>query len=180
VIQAVGEGYEVYFVTDSSGGVSLEAHEVAMHRMIQAGAVPITWGVFAAELQRDWACTATVPVVAPILIEHSGVVGSASSGNSNSSRPHKPPYRKASRTPCSIAMGLRRVLAFSGPQPRHSTRNNFSVGTTADPDEAGTAVRRAIDERKSLMLSAPSTTPIIGVALIPQADMYARRVQLVR
>jgi nicotinamidase-related amidase len=77
VIQAVGEGYDVYFVTDASGGVSLEAHEMAIHRMIQAGAVPITWGVFAAELQRDWARTATVPAVAEIMIEHSGVVGSA-------------------------------------------------------------------------------------------------------
>jgi nicotinamidase-related amidase len=77
VIQAVGEGYDVYFVTDASGGVSLEAHEMAIHRMVQAGAVPITWGVFAAELQRDWARTATVPAVAQILIEHAGVVGSA-------------------------------------------------------------------------------------------------------
>jgi nicotinamidase-related amidase len=77
VIQAVGEGYEVYFVTDASGGVSLEAHEMAIQRMVQAGAVPITWGVFAAELQRDWARAATVPAVAQIMIEHSGVVGSA-------------------------------------------------------------------------------------------------------
>lgn len=55
VIQALGEGYEVYFVTDASGGVSLEAHEMAVQRMVQAGGVPLTWTVFAAELQRDWA-----------------------------------------------------------------------------------------------------------------------------
>jgi nicotinamidase-related amidase len=60
-IQALGEGYEVYIVTDASGGVSLEAHEVAIQRMVQAGAVPITWTVFGSELQRDWARTATVP-----------------------------------------------------------------------------------------------------------------------
>src|SRR6267143_7158089 len=35
-IQAIGEGYEVYIVTDASGGVSLEAHEVAIQRMVQA------------------------------------------------------------------------------------------------------------------------------------------------
>ena len=29
-IQAAGEGYEVYAVTDASGGVSLEAHEMAI------------------------------------------------------------------------------------------------------------------------------------------------------
>src|SRR5213594_3998820 len=54
-IQAQGEGYEVYVVTDASGGVSVEAHEVAIQRMVQAGAIPITWMVFPAELQRDWA-----------------------------------------------------------------------------------------------------------------------------
>ena len=76
-IQAIGEGYEVYVVTDASGGVSVEAHEMAIHRMIMAGAVPITWMVLSAELQRDWARTATVPVYAEMLVEHSGVVGTS-------------------------------------------------------------------------------------------------------
>src|SRR5580765_6910111 len=39
-IQALGEGYEVYVITDASGGVTIEAHEMAVRRMIQAGAVP--------------------------------------------------------------------------------------------------------------------------------------------
>jgi nicotinamidase-related amidase len=77
VIQALGEGYEVYIVTDASGGVSLEAHEMAVRRMIQAGAVPITWSVFASELQRDWARTATVPLLAEMLVGHMGVVGTS-------------------------------------------------------------------------------------------------------
>lgn len=76
-IQALGEGYEVYIVTDASGGVSVEAHEMAVMRMVHAGAVPLTWGVLSAELQRDWARTATVPALAPLLIEHSGVIGSS-------------------------------------------------------------------------------------------------------
>src|SRR6185503_16490005 len=75
VIQALGEGYEVYIVTDASGAVSLEAHEMAIQRMIQAGAIPITWMVFAAELQRDWARTNTAAAVAQVLVEHAGVVG---------------------------------------------------------------------------------------------------------
>src|SRR6266496_3660457 len=74
-IQALGEGYEVYIVTDASGGVTSEAHEMAIHRMIQAGAVPITWMVFGAEIQRDWARTNTAPAVAQTLVEHGGVVG---------------------------------------------------------------------------------------------------------
>ena len=74
-IQALSEGYEVYIVTDASGGVSLEAHEMAIQRMVQAGAVPITWTVLGAELQRDWARTATGPALAQMLVEHAGVVG---------------------------------------------------------------------------------------------------------
>jgi len=41
-IQAAGEGYEVYAVTDASGGVTAEAHEMAVRRMVQAGVTPIT------------------------------------------------------------------------------------------------------------------------------------------
>jgi nicotinamidase-related amidase len=76
-IQALGEGYEVYIVTDASGGVSVEAHEMGIQRMIQAGAVPITWMVLAAELQRDWARPATVPGYAAMLVDHAGVVGTS-------------------------------------------------------------------------------------------------------
>src|SRR5438876_4160728 len=76
-IQALGEGYEVYIVTDASGGVSVEAHEMAIQRMVQAGAVPITWMVLASELQRDWARTGTAPALAQILVEHAGSVGTS-------------------------------------------------------------------------------------------------------
>jgi len=76
-IQALGDGYEVYIITDASGGVSVEAHEMAIQRMVQAGAVPITWMVLAAELQRDWARTATADAVAQMLIEHAGGVGTS-------------------------------------------------------------------------------------------------------
>ena len=74
-IQALGEGYEVYIVTDASGGVSVEAHEMAIQRMVHAGAVPITWMVFGSEIQRDWARTNTAPAAAQVLVEHGGVVG---------------------------------------------------------------------------------------------------------
>jgi nicotinamidase-related amidase len=77
VIHALGEGYEVYIVTDASGGVSVEAHEMAIQRMVQAGAVPITWTVFGSELQRDWARTATVPALAQTLVDHMGNVGTS-------------------------------------------------------------------------------------------------------
>jgi nicotinamidase-related amidase len=76
-IQALGDGYEVFIVTDASGGVTVEAHEMGIQRMVQAGAVPITWMVLAAELQRDWARTATVPDYAQMLAAHSGAVGTS-------------------------------------------------------------------------------------------------------
>jgi nicotinamidase-related amidase len=71
VIHALGDGHEVFFVTDASGGVSEEAHEMGVRRMIQAGAVPITSMVFGSELQRDWA-RPTAEHVARILLEHGG------------------------------------------------------------------------------------------------------------
>src|SRR6266850_1800007 len=56
-IHAMGDGYDVYVVTDASGGVSPEAHDMAIRRMVAAGAQPITWLGMAGELQRDWART---------------------------------------------------------------------------------------------------------------------------
>ena len=77
VIQALGEGYDVFAVTDASGGVTLEAHEMAVHRMVQAGAVPITTLAVAAEWQRDWAREKTVPGMAAMLSQHGGGSGIA-------------------------------------------------------------------------------------------------------
>lgn len=76
-IHAAGEGYEVYAVTDASGGTSLEAHEVAIQRIIQAGVIPITWGVFSGELQRDWARLETAVPLAQVIVEHMGNVGTS-------------------------------------------------------------------------------------------------------
>src|SRR4051794_3176378 len=41
-LDALREGYEVYFVVDAIGGVSRVAHESAIQRMIEAGATPIS------------------------------------------------------------------------------------------------------------------------------------------
>lgn len=76
-IQAIGDGYDVYIVTDASGGVTREAHEVAIQRMLRAGATPITWMVLAAELQRDWARDRTRGLFGEILSQHGGATGSA-------------------------------------------------------------------------------------------------------
>lgn len=77
-IQALGEGFEVYAVTDASGGVSVEAHAMGMERMIQAGVVPITWLAVLCEWQRDWAAYPDKTAgLATILEEHAGSSGVA-------------------------------------------------------------------------------------------------------
>ena len=45
----------MYFIEDASGGVSKSAHDMAVARMIQAGAIPITSMQYLLELHRDWA-----------------------------------------------------------------------------------------------------------------------------
>jgi nicotinamidase-related amidase len=54
-LQAMGAGYEVYAVEDACGGTSKAAHDMSMQRIIQAGAVPVTWQQVLLEFQRDWA-----------------------------------------------------------------------------------------------------------------------------
>jgi nicotinamidase-related amidase len=76
-LHALGDGYDVFVVTDASGGVSVEAHEMAVRRMVQAGCVPITWLVVVAEWQRDWAREGTVAGLAEVLGAHGGATGVA-------------------------------------------------------------------------------------------------------
>jgi nicotinamidase-related amidase len=68
-------GYEIYMVSDASGGTSQEAHDMAMQRMIQAGVIPVTWQQVMLEWQRDWARKETYDAVMDIVREHSGAYG---------------------------------------------------------------------------------------------------------
>jgi len=76
-IHAMGDGYDVYVVTDASGGATPEAHDMAIRRLVAAGAQPITWLALTGELQRDWARTEHLEEVAQVLIDHGGASGSA-------------------------------------------------------------------------------------------------------
>ncbi|MBW8243714.1 hydrolase [Muricauda oceani] len=76
-IQAMGEGYDVFVVTDACGAVSSEAHDMAVRRMVQAGVVPINWLALAAEWQRDWARMETAAKIAEVILEHGGGSGIA-------------------------------------------------------------------------------------------------------
>jgi len=74
-LSAIQAGYEVYAVSDASGATTVEAHNMAMQRMIQAGVIPITWVQFFCELQRDWARTDTYEAVMNLAKEHAGAYG---------------------------------------------------------------------------------------------------------
>jgi nicotinamidase-related amidase len=74
-IQAMEAGYEVYAVVDASGGTSQIAHDTAIQRIVQAGAVPVTWQQVLLEYQRDWARKETYDAVIELVKEHSGAYG---------------------------------------------------------------------------------------------------------
>lgn len=76
-IQALGEGWDVTVVTDASGGTSVEAHAVAIQRMITAGANVMTWLAVAAEWQRDWARAETAAKLTEVIVQHAGGSGIA-------------------------------------------------------------------------------------------------------
>lgn len=74
-LEALKAGYEVYGVEDASGGTSLVAHNAAMRRIEQAGAVPMTALQVLLEYQRDWAHKETYNDVMAVVKEHCGAYG---------------------------------------------------------------------------------------------------------
>jgi nicotinamidase-related amidase len=66
VLSAIAAGHEVYIVTDASGSGSVEGHEHAVQRMMQAGARPVAVAAYVSGPQRDWGRTKTADdVVSP-------------------------------------------------------------------------------------------------------------------
>ncbi|WP_432348669.1 hydrolase (plasmid) [Shinella yambaruensis] len=76
-IQAAGEGWDVTVVTDASGAVSVEAHEVAIQRMAAAGVNLMTWLALASEWQRDWARAETAIALNDVVLQHAAGSGIA-------------------------------------------------------------------------------------------------------
>jgi len=74
-IQAIEAAYEVYVVADCCGDITQLAHDMAMQRVIQAGAVPMTWIQTMLEWQRDLSRKATYDAVMGIVREHGGAYG---------------------------------------------------------------------------------------------------------
>jgi nicotinamidase-related amidase len=74
-LSALDQGFEVYVIADACGDVSVEAHQRAMERMIQAGACPMTSLQYLLELQRDWARTGTYELTTGIAKRFGGAYG---------------------------------------------------------------------------------------------------------
>ena len=74
-LSALDQGFEVYVIADACGDVSLEAHEHAMSRMIQAGVRPVTSLQYLLELQRDWARGETYDAVVDVAKKYGGAYG---------------------------------------------------------------------------------------------------------
>jgi nicotinamidase-related amidase len=69
------EGYNVYIVEDACGATSQLAHDAAIRRCVQAGAVSMTTIATLLEFQRDWANREHYDALLNIFREHAGAYG---------------------------------------------------------------------------------------------------------
>ena len=76
-ISAIKDGFDVYFVSDASGGLSSESHADAKQRMIQAGAKPTNWFSCLCELSPDYS-SPDYRKLYPAALEHGGAPSVAS------------------------------------------------------------------------------------------------------
>jgi nicotinamidase-related amidase len=75
-IEMLGAGYNVYVVDDCCGATSQVAHDAALSRMVQAGAVRLTTIAALLEWQRDWKNREHYNALMGILKQHAGAYGS--------------------------------------------------------------------------------------------------------
>ena len=74
-IEMLGAGYNVYVVEDCCGATSVAAHEAALSRMVQAGAVRMTTIQALLEWQRDWAKREHYDALMKLLRPQAGAYG---------------------------------------------------------------------------------------------------------
>lgn len=74
-LSALEDGYDVYVITDASGGISQEAHDMSIARMIQAGVKPVTALQYLLEVHRDWARSDMYLEVLKISKKYGGAYG---------------------------------------------------------------------------------------------------------
>jgi nicotinamidase-related amidase len=74
-LNMIDKGYNVFVVEDACGATSRTAHEAALSRMVQAGAIRVTTIPTVLEFQRDWARREHYDALLAIFKEHGGAYG---------------------------------------------------------------------------------------------------------
>ena len=74
-LNMLSEGYNIYVVEDACAGTSPAAHEAALSRMVQAGAVRMTTVASVLEFKRDWANSYIYNAMMDLFREHGGAYG---------------------------------------------------------------------------------------------------------
>jgi nicotinamidase-related amidase len=75
VLSALAEGYQVYVVADTCGGLTPVSHEHALRRLEASGAIVTSWIQVLLELQRDWTRHETYDGARAIVEAHGGGYG---------------------------------------------------------------------------------------------------------
>lgn len=75
VLSALQDGYDVYVVGDTCGGVTAASHDLALRRLEAAGAKMTSWLQVLLELQRDWTRKQTYNAARAIVEGHAGGYG---------------------------------------------------------------------------------------------------------
>ncbi len=73
--QARNLGYEVFIVVDACGDVSLRAHQIAIQRTLEEGAVAITWLQMLLALHQDWVPPEAYQALLHIVRDHASAYG---------------------------------------------------------------------------------------------------------
>lgn len=74
-LSTVREGYEVFVVADTCGGLTPVGHELALRRLEQAGAQLTSWIQLLLEFQRDWTRHDAYEAAQAIVVENGGGYG---------------------------------------------------------------------------------------------------------
>jgi nicotinamidase-related amidase len=74
-LSAVTEGYDVFVVGDTCGGLTPASHDLALRRIEQAGGHLTSWIQALLEFQRDWTRHDTYEAARAIVVENGGGYG---------------------------------------------------------------------------------------------------------
>lgn len=78
-LEGIRTGYEVFAVVDSAGSESLDSHNTAVMRMVQAGVVPCTWMQVISEWMVSWENPKAGELYAQVFSRYSGYFGQTES-----------------------------------------------------------------------------------------------------